>query len=42
MFRSVMMVVLLLALMGCSSKEKVEVPKNTQPGPTSPPLSIGN
>lgn len=32
---------LILSLMGCSSKQKIEMPQSTLAAPTSPPMSIG-
>lgn len=42
MFRVLIMAFVLMASVGCSSKEKIEVPKNTKAGPTSPPITLGN
>ncbi|MBL8823286.1 MAG: hypothetical protein JNJ77_11910 [Planctomycetia bacterium] len=41
MLRCFMMLALLSALAGCSSKEKLEVPKDTKPAPTTPPINMG-
>ncbi len=41
MLRCFMMLALLGALVGCSSKDKIEVPKDTKAAPTSPPINLG-
>lgn len=41
MFRLLMLTFVLLGALGCSSKEKIEIPKNTKAGPTNPPITLG-
>ncbi len=42
MIRVLLIALVMMASVGCSSKEKIEVPKNTKAGPTSPPITLGN
>lgn len=41
MMRKALGLVLLTFFLGCSSREKLEVPKDAKPAPTSQPFTMG-